>query len=410
GLNVETVYYVKVKSKNANGESAYTNAAQFTTLAVATPTNLTVNGIDQNNATPSWYSSDGATGYTVSYGTDPSATNLGTKESTDPWKTLNGLTADTNYYVKVRADNSGKTSSVYTTPVSFKTNALNALGKPTVTIDNISQTQARASWTKVEYADSYLLSVGINPQADSLGTIEVAGLLTDITGLNPGTTYYVKVRAQNASQSGDWSNTVSFTTPSIGTPVITSISPNRGPVNTQITISGSGFGGPADGRCLIFNNVEQRNIPPSSSNIVSWTDTAIVVKIPEWVKGVYKVSVSEKSNYSVSASNDDKTFTIMAVSTLAKTYPNPFNPLKELEKIEFVMTAGANVQVYLYDMTGQPIWKSGTQYFAAGTQTIIWDGITFFSNFAGDGIVMVRVINEDEKTLIAKGKILVIKR
>jgi hypothetical protein len=121
------------------------------------------------------------------------------------------------------------------------------------------------------------------------------------------------------------------------------------------------------------------------------------------------VAISQKGEISI-ADEGDNPFLVMAASTLAKTYPNPFNPLRETIKIEFVLTSAANVQVYLYDMTGQPIWKSGVQYYSAGTQTVNWSGLTFFSNYAGDGIVLVRVVNEDTKGLIAKGKILVIKR
>ncbi|HEY6251648.1 MAG TPA: IPT/TIG domain-containing protein, partial [Candidatus Angelobacter sp.] len=67
------------------------------------------------------------------------------------------------------------------------------------------------------------------------------------------------------------SNTnIVFTVPA---PVITSISPTSGTVGTQVTISGSGFQASRGYGSVAFNNV-------TASGIVSWSDTQIVVNVP----------------------------------------------------------------------------------------------------------------------------------
>ncbi len=75
-------------------------------------------------------------------------------------------------------------------------------------------------------------------------------------------------------------------------PVVTSVSPDSGPVGTRVTISGSHFGG-SPGRVTI-GGVDAR--------IISWSDTSIVVDTAGVVSG--KVQVFN----SVGDSNDDYTF------------------------------------------------------------------------------------------------------
>jgi RHS repeat-associated protein len=62
---------------------------------------------------------------------------------------------------------------------------------------------------------------------------------------------------------------IDFTVPA---PQITSLSPNNGPVNTQVTVNGSGFQASRGSSQITFNNI--------APTLISWSDTQIVAKVP----------------------------------------------------------------------------------------------------------------------------------
>ena len=106
---------------------------------------------------------------------------------------------------------------------------------------------------------------------------------------------------------------------------------------------------------------------------------------------------------------------IMSNSGIAVVYPNPFNPLataltasdREADKttIAFNATAVQNVGVYIYDMTARLVYQQVT----SGSQ-VSWSGVDNQGNYVADGLYLIRVVNEDTKAIIAKGRVLVIKR
>ncbi len=96
-----------------------------TSLPTATPTpsiptGVAISGITQTTANITWDVSIGSSSYTISYGTDSSATNLGTVVTADANYNLSGLTANTVYYVKVMAANTSG-NSAYSLVGSFTT-------------------------------------------------------------------------------------------------------------------------------------------------------------------------------------------------------------------------------------------------------------------------------------------------
>src|SRR5262249_52641931 len=73
----------------------------------------------------------------------------------------------------------------------------------------------------------------------------------------------------NVIANGVWSNAVTFTVPNL---VINSLSPNTGPVGTQVTLNGANFGATQGTSSVSFNN------SPAAS-IVSWGDTQIIATV-----------------------------------------------------------------------------------------------------------------------------------
>jgi hypothetical protein len=91
-------------------------------------------------------------------------------------------------------------------------------GTPVATAaTNVGQTSATANWNVVGNATGYRLDVSNNAGFYSFVTgyedLDVGNVTTyDIAGLNPGTTYYYRVRSVNADGTSSNSNVISFKT------------------------------------------------------------------------------------------------------------------------------------------------------------------------------------------------------
>jgi len=90
-------------------------------------------------------------------------------------------------------------------------------------------------------------------------------------------------------------------------------------------------------------------------------------------------------------------------------YPNPFDPQVEPTHIVIELEQATNVGIYVYDVTARQVWKR-VVYLPAGYNEVIWDGYTYFSKIGDNGVYLLRVIDEDSREFIGKGKPLIIKR
>jgi hypothetical protein len=110
GLASGTTYYVWVKAKNAAGTSGFSTAAsQIVVPAIPVP----VVTVDIDQLIINWNAVTGATAYEVWYstsGNSGSATKFG-NDIAGTTCTITGLAGGTNYYVWVKAKNSGGTSN-----------------------------------------------------------------------------------------------------------------------------------------------------------------------------------------------------------------------------------------------------------------------------------------------------------
>jgi hypothetical protein len=105
------------------------------------------------------------------------------------------------------------------------------------------------------------------------------------------------------------SNGVAFTV----VPVITSLSPNTGPVNSQVTITGTSFGVTQGTSIVNFHG--QRGFGNPVAAVVSWSDTSIVVLVPNnAITGVVTATIGSQVTNGVN-------FTIVAptLTSLAPT-------------------------------------------------------------------------------------------
>lgn len=186
GLAANTSYTYKVRSKSADGVSAY-GADQTVKTTPNAPISNNVSGTtNENSVTVSWTAIAGAASYDVLF--NGTVYNVaGTS------KTITGLSANTGYSYQIRVRN-GDGASSYSTAKTIRTTP-NPPAAPTVNATNYSVT---ISWPSVTGATSYDLMFN--------GTAyRVTGTSKIISGLAPGTNYSYQIRSNNADGSSNYS-------------------------------------------------------------------------------------------------------------------------------------------------------------------------------------------------------------
>jgi hypothetical protein len=221
--------------------------------------------------------------------------------------------------------------------------------------------------------------------------------------LNKGTTTNYQFIDDITAQTTD------EVTPPVGdAPVINSINPNQAPTGTTITVAGLNFGTVQGMSKLVFTNLAT-NVGYEAS-IVSWSDTQLIARVPQAPMGSYEAVVNKMASVQgtltlLTSNKQAFQVTSSGVDTV-RAYPNPFNPNIEVITLVFNPPTGTpNSGVYIYDMTARLVRHENV---LTATQTT-WNGKDQNGNTVGDGAYLVRVINEETKSLIAKGKILVVK-
>ena len=253
GLTAGTTYYVRAYAVNSAG-TAYGNEESFETLpnvSLPTVTTSQVTNIQQTTATGGGnVTSDGGgtvtdRGICWSTSHNPNTNNSHVQASTGGAGSftcnMTGLTAGTTYYVRAYAVNSAGTA--YGNEVSFVT-LQNPPTVSTVQITNVTQTSATATATVTSGNNvterGVCWSTSHNPtttngshasSGSGTGTFSV-----NITGLTPGTTYYVRAYAINNVGTA-YGSEVSFPTLSITIPTVTTSQVTN---ITQTSASGGG--------------------------------------------------------------------------------------------------------------------------------------------------------------------------
>lgn len=232
--------------------SVTTNAAS----SIAT-TSVVLNGTVNANANSTVASFDYGT--TMSYGTNVVADQspvTGTS-NTSISKTVTGLNTNTLYNYRAKGVNDAGTTNGSNAAFTTLSNA------PTVgTGDNATAVGFRANWTAPtndgSEAITYTVEVDDDNTFASVNATENNIATTNFTfiTLNPGTTYYYRVRAVNAGGNSAWSAvsagiaTTSSTIATVSTAAISSITVNSASGGGEVVIDG---GDPVTERGIVFN-------------------------------------------------------------------------------------------------------------------------------------------------------------
>ena len=176
------------------------------------PASITVSDIGTTSATVGWVSTGTETAWNIEYRPVGSATWNSEAATTNPY-TLTGLTASTNYEVRVQAD-CGDTQSEWTTAVSFTTEngGTEPCATPTnVVIGEVTGESIAVTWNADPDATSW--NIQYRPVN---GTLSYATATTNsytITGLIPETEYQIQVQTNCGNGNlSEWSSIATATT------------------------------------------------------------------------------------------------------------------------------------------------------------------------------------------------------
>jgi hypothetical protein len=221
--------------------------------------------------------------------------------------------------------------------------------------------------------------------------------------------YHIVYTSEAVSSTYHYIDYIAATTEAVEvgdtTPVIASVNPREAVVGSTVLITGTNFGSEEGESQVTLDDT-------AIDAVTYWSDTMIIFTLPTtFTTKRYDLCVYRKnSTLSIDELSEPYAFDVIAASTKAKAYPNPFNPLGDgTIKIEVTVTEATTVSLYLYDMAARMV-DEATVTLLAGTNQIEWNGRDYTGNVVGDGVYLIRVVNSSTKELIAKGKILVIKR
>ncbi|HUU29997.1 MAG TPA: SUMF1/EgtB/PvdO family nonheme iron enzyme [archaeon] len=180
--------------------------------------------ISDTNYTLSWSNVSGATSYTIEEATDnlfnsPTAqTVTGTSQSFS-----HSVSSTTTYYYRVKA-NSATGSSEWSNLVDMIVNPL-PFGPPPVLSDpgtTVSYGKSYTlNWSSVDGAISYTIEEATESTFASATTQTVTGTSQSFShSVGSTTTYYYRVKANSATTSSDWSNTVDMIVNSPSVPTL----------------------------------------------------------------------------------------------------------------------------------------------------------------------------------------------
>ena len=257
-LSPGTTYYVRAYATNSKG-TAYGTQQSFTTTAVlSTLTTTNASAVTSNSASSGGnITADGGASVTArgvcwSTSQNPTITNSKTSDGSGTGSftsSITGLSPGITYYARAYATNSIGTS--YGNQISFTTTVVVPV-LTTTTASAVTSNSASSGGNITSDGGASVTARGVcwstsqNPTITNSKTTNGSGtgsFTSSITGLSPGTTYYVRAYGTNSAGTG-YGDQVSFTTatvlPTVTTTSLTNVTTTSLSTGGNITNDGGG--------------------------------------------------------------------------------------------------------------------------------------------------------------------------
>lgn len=284
GLQPQTPYAYKVRSKSADGTGEYSASQTVRTLAqgLDTPTGITHSCTD-NSVTVSWASVKGAAGYDLLF--DNSLYKVaGTSRQ------ITGLRAGTTHKYRVRSRIADGTIGPYSPEKSIMT----APGAPSNSKAVTNENSVTISWDPVTGATSYDLQIAGK-------TYRVTVTSQTVTGLSANSSYTYQLRSNNGNGSSTYS-----ASKTIKTTPLPPASPSVSATKNSVTLSWSAVTG-ATSYDVLFDGSTYRVTGP--------------------YKTITGLTPGTSYTYAIRVNNADGSSSYSASRTIATTPNPPIMPL-----------------------------------------------------------------------------------
>ncbi|WP_074407184.1 M4 family metallopeptidase [Aquimarina megaterium] len=369
---------------------------------------VAASNITKNGATINWNAVTGITTYTFEYKKTADASYT-TSSVTGTSKTLDGLTVDTAYEVRLKYACTNGETAPYSTVVKFTTAADGGGGDCNavtgVNSSNITINSATVSWTSISGVSNYTFEY--KKAADASYTAStVSGATTNLTGLAANTKYEARVKYTCSTDGG--------TDPCAGVPAYQAGNPYK--VGDKVTYQGYLFeftntGWQQRGQCGTTggNQVDAPYSAVISFTTLEDTNGNNCDNIPEYQPGnTYPVGSKVKyfgtiyeltaTGWVVIGSCDSAFFASAFRNNLNNTtgfnvYPNPAS--KDLN-ISFKSLDNVSSQIRIVNILGKVVYNKEVKS-TLGNNTIKVDVSRLNS-----GIYFVKRGNQDVKKVIIK--------
>jgi len=259
GLANSATYYWKVVAKNASGSTTATGAPWNFVTVVAAPVAPTLaspaNGStgQPTTLTLAWNAVSGATSYRLQVSTSSTFSTLALDDSTltSPSRSVGSLANNTTYYWRVNGKNSSGTGgwsatwnfvTIPSLPVVVTT-AASSVASSSATANGTVNPNGASTTAWFEWGTSSTLSTYSSTTSQLIGSGTAAVAVgASLTGLNPNTTYYFRIAAQNAGgtqRDGILSFTTAAILPTVTTTTPTSVATSSATVNGTANPNGA---------------------------------------------------------------------------------------------------------------------------------------------------------------------------
>lgn len=220
-LTPGTTYYYRVRAYSSSNTSGNSNSIMVSTenLPVpSTPVAKEAANITTTSFTANWFSSLGATNYSIDVSTDEAFLNIlpgynNKQAGLVTFTNVTGLLPSTKYYYRIRASNSGGAS-----PNSNSISVTTLLAAPVaLAATNVTKDGFTANWDASTTATNYWVDVStstnFSPFVSNYENRDAGNSTSlNVISLIPNTNYYYRISASNNDGTSPYSNTIMVTT------------------------------------------------------------------------------------------------------------------------------------------------------------------------------------------------------